>query len=84
MRKSKNENSRTELLENIEDIKKEMYVVKSNFNMETDENMIDCYIYQMEALNKKYQYFIRMAKEKGIKADGFEKKGGNELCSRPS
>ena len=56
-------------------IKKELSVVKSNFNMETDECIIDCYIYQMEALNKKYQYFIRKAKQIGLKGD-------DKCCSR--
>lgn len=63
------------LIRNIEDVKKEISVVKSNFNMETDECLIDCYIYQMEALNKKYQYFIRKAKQIGIKGD-------DKCCSR--
>ena len=76
----KNKESKNDLLVNIENLKKEMTVVKSRFNMETDECLIDSYIYQMEALNKKYQYYLKQAKKTGMKANVFE--GGCELCSR--
>ncbi len=66
------------IIDNIEEIKKEMYLIRNKFNMETDESLIDSYIYQMEALNKKYQYFIRQAKKTGIRAEG------GQLCSRLS
>ncbi|MCJ7856137.1 YaaL family protein [Lachnospiraceae bacterium NSJ-143] len=70
------------IIDSIEDIKKELYVIKNNFDMETDESLIDCYIYQMEALGKKYEYLLKKAKESGVKADGFETKGGKSICSR--
>ncbi len=76
----KNKKSENDILVNIENLKKEMTVVKSRFNMETDECLIDSYIYQMEALNKKYQYYLKQAKKTGMKANVFE--GGCELCSR--
>ena len=77
MKKNKAEN---DLLTSIEDLRKEMSIVKSRFDMETDECLIDSYIYQMEALNKKYQYFLKQAKKTGVKANVFV--GGCELCSR--
>ena len=76
----KNKESKNDLMVNIKNLKKEMTVVKSRFNMETDECLIDSYIYQMEALNKKYQYYLKQAKKTGMKANVFE--GGCELCSR--
>ena len=82
MRNKKEDNFKNKVFENVRLIKEEMQVVKNNFDMETDEFLIDSYIYQMEALNKRYQYFIRQAKEKGYKADKYEIKGGKELCSR--
>ena len=77
MKKNKSGN---EILNSIEDLKKEMNIVKSHFDMETDEYLIDSYIYQMEALNKRYQYYLKQAKKTGMKANVFE--GGCELCSR--
>lgn len=77
MKKNKSGN---EILNSIEDLKKEMNIVKSHFDMETDEYLIDSYIYQMEALNKRYQYYLKQAKKNGMKANVFE--GGCELCSR--
>jgi len=81
--KNKNEDIlKKKIFENVKIIKEEMQTIKNNFDMETDECLIDSYIYQMESLNKKYQYFIRLAKEKGLKAEGYEIKRGNEVCSR--
>ena len=65
MKKKKAEN---DLLTSIEDLRKEMSIVKSRFDMETDECLIDSYIYQMEALNKKYQYFLKQAKKNRCKS----------------
>ena len=42
------------------------------FNMADDEALIDSYIYEISALNSKYQYFIKKAKEEGLVAEGFD------------
>lgn len=64
-----------EILREIENIKKELEETKSNFDTTTDDTLIDCYIYKIISLNKKYQYFLQLAKKSGLVADGFEKIG---------
>ena len=39
-------------------------VPKSAFEDVTDESLIDSYIYEIIALQKKYEYFLRAAKRK--------------------
>ena len=38
----------------------------------TDDALIDCYIYEISALNSKYQYFLKKAKGCGLIAEGFD------------
>ncbi len=62
-----------EIIESIEKIKQQLDLTRQNFDMATDESLIDCYIYEIISLNKKYQYFLKLAKQSGIIAQGFEK-----------
>ena len=64
----------TEVLNEIERIKMQLVKSKMNFDMATDEVLIDCYIYEIIALNKKYQYFLRLAKKYNISVDVFNTK----------
>ena len=43
-----------------------------NFDMATDESLIDCYIYEISSLNSKYQYYLKKAKKSGLTAEGFD------------
>ena len=60
------------IIEEIEKIKMDLDVAKRNFDMATDSSLIDCYIYEIFALNSKYQYFLKKAKDLGLIAEGFE------------
>jgi len=60
------------IIEEIEKIKIELDIAKRNFDMATDSALIDCYIYEIFALNSKYQYFLKKAKDFGLIAEGFE------------
>lgn len=60
------------IIEEIEKIKVELDVARQNFDMATDSALIDCYIYEIFALNSKYQYFLKKAKNFGLIAEGFE------------
>lgn len=60
------------IIEEIEKIKIDLEVAKRNFDMATDSALIDCYIYEIFALNSKYQYFLKKAKNFGLIAEGFE------------
>jgi len=53
-------------------VKKELDYVRQEFDYTTDDILIDSFIYEIQALNKKYQYYIKLCKEKGLVADGFE------------
>ena len=56
----------------IERIKGELEAARSNFEMATDAAMIDSYIYEISALNSKYNYFLQKAKGCGLTAEGFD------------
>lgn len=57
----------------IEEIKQQLEEAKRRFDAVTDEALIDCYIYEITALNKKYEYFLKMAKEMGLVTNIFFK-----------
>lgn len=61
------------IIEEIERIKDQLEKTRVNFDLATDDSLIDCYIYEIISLNKKYQYFLKKAKEIGLVAKGFEK-----------
>lgn len=65
-----------EIMNGIRNITESLKFVRTKLNTETNEALIDSYIYEIFALNKKYQYFINYAREKGItseRIEGFEK-----------
>lgn len=55
-----------ELLENLKKAKKDWQEKERYFNMVTEPDLIDYAIYDMEASKKKYTYFLKLAKKKGI------------------
>ena len=63
----------SEILGEIEKIKLQLVKTKMNFDMSTDEILIDSYIYEIISLNKKYQYFLRLAKKYGVSSEVFKK-----------
>lgn len=62
-----------EILEVIEDVKQKLEQARKKFDQATDDTLIDCYIYEMNALYKKYEYFLRAAKEIGLMSVGYQK-----------
>ena len=56
----------------IEEIKEELATARQNFDLATDDALIDCYIYEISALTSKYQYFLKKAKGCGLIAEGFD------------
>ena len=57
-----------EVLQAVENLKREMALTRQNLNCVTDETLINCYIYELKAIEMKYQYFLRLCKEKGLTA----------------
>lgn len=53
-------------------VKRELDYVHQEFDYITDDILIDSFIYEIQALNKKYQYYIKLCKERGLVADGFD------------
>lgn len=68
-----NKYTEKEIIDEIENIKLQLNKTRINFEMCTDEILIDSYIYEIISLNKKYQYFLRLAKKYGISATVFKK-----------
>ncbi len=68
-----NKYTEKEIIDEIENIKLQLNKTRMNFEMCTDEILIDSYIYEIISLNKKYQYFLRLAKKYGISATVFKK-----------
>ncbi len=71
-----------EILEEIEIIKMRLEKTKMNFDMSTDEILIDSYIYEIISLNKKYQYFLRLAKKYGVSATNIKTRGKNRFKNK--
>lgn len=58
-----------EIISAIEVIKEQLFDARQRFDAATDDALIDCCIYEIIALNKKYEYFLKMAKSLGLVAD---------------
>ncbi len=59
------------ILDAIERIKEELAAARMNFDMATDDALIDSYIYEISALNSRYRYYLQKAKGCGLIAEGF-------------
>lgn len=64
---------RMEIISGMAAIKERLETAREVFNSTTDEALIDSCIYEIISLNAKYRYFLRIAKEKGIRAEGFDR-----------
>ena len=56
----------------IDKIKCELETARINFDMVSDNELTDYYIYEMAALNSKYRYYIKIAKQSGITVKEFD------------
>ena len=73
--KRKTENLMTEgeaILSAIRQVQVQLECARNSFETVTDEALIDSYIYQIISLQKKYEYFLRTAKEMGL-THGYQK-----------
>ena len=50
----------------IDKLKSELALMHQNLDYVTDETLIDSYIYELKAIHMKYQYYIKICKERGI------------------
>lgn len=51
------------IYDEISQIKEQIDIAYSNFQYAVDPDLIDCYIYEVNAAWKKYQYLLKKAKE---------------------
>ena len=75
----KTEDQPHELLTAIRDVCRQLDNAKLRFEMESDSDLIEACIYEMEALRARDRYLLRMARLQGITAPGMtqvEERGG--------
>ncbi len=53
-------------IEAIRDVCAQMTAVESRFSMESDPDLIEGCIYEMESLRAKYRYLLRTARQQGL------------------
>ena len=73
--KQKTEKLMTEgeaILAAIRQVQEQLECARSAFDTATDETLIDSYIYEIIALQKKYEYFLKTAKELGL-TNGYQR-----------
>ncbi len=58
-----------EILDAIDSIQQELLRARQGFDTATDEALIDSYIYEIIALHKKYEYFLKAAKKMGLSTE---------------
>lgn len=56
----------TEILYFLEDTKSKLEYAELCLNFASDETLIDSIIYEIKSLQKKYDYFLKLSKKKGI------------------
>ncbi|MCI8554475.1 MAG: DUF2508 family protein [Clostridiales bacterium] len=64
-----------EIVEAIREVCSRLDMVNRRFEMESDSDLIEACIYEMEALRARYRYLLRIAKTKGVTAEGLSSLG---------
>ncbi len=54
------------LLPAIRDVCRRMQALESQFSLQSDNDLIESCIYEMEALRAQYRFLLRQAKEQGV------------------
>ena len=63
------------ILRDLEALQKQIRQVDSNFNMATDEDLVESYIYESNALAARYRFLLREAKEQKSRLGKIEATG---------
>ncbi|MFV0439864.1 MAG: DUF2508 family protein [Lachnospirales bacterium] len=64
---------KAEVLKNLFLIQKSLEVLYKNYDYVTDESLIDSYIYDINSLNKKYSYYLKICKDNSVTAKDYQK-----------
>ena len=57
-----------DVLQAIREVCRQLDSVQARFEMESDSDLIDACIYEMEALCARYRFLLRQAKQEGLTA----------------
>ncbi len=68
--KKKYTEEQKKILRNLDEITKQLHITRNLLNTTLDEALIDSYIYEIIALHKKYEYFLKEAKGLGLTSLG--------------
>ena len=63
---SEKEIERNALLSDLEETKKALEIAYAGFDNVTEPDLIDCYIYEVNSLLKRYTYLTNLAKEERV------------------
>ena len=55
------------ILDSIKKIQEDLYVLENKLNYETNNDLIDSYIYEMKALQMRYKFYMDLCKKKKIR-----------------
>ena len=59
-----------QLIEDMREVRRQLDALQSYFALETNEDLLDAAIYQREALQARYRYLLRLARENKAVAGG--------------
>jgi len=62
------QDERERLLGDMREVRRQLEGNHAFFAMESDEDLLDAAIYQREALQARYRYLLRLAREGGLEA----------------
>ncbi|RCX16095.1 uncharacterized protein DUF2508 [Anaerobacterium chartisolvens] len=65
-------NENEELLQSIRNAKMDWINANINFENADESELVDYYAYRIKACQVKYEYYIKKAKEKGIRIDSID------------
>ncbi|MBO5278078.1 MAG: YaaL family protein [Lachnospiraceae bacterium] len=60
------------LLNELEKTKWALETARSNFENVVDPDLIDCYIYELQAVQMRYKFLLEKAKQSNISAKGYQ------------
>ena len=72
-RKKNHKNQKAELakedifiLATIESLQRDLEIIRRSLDAVTDQDLIDSFIFELNAINMRYKFYLQMCKEKGL------------------
>ncbi len=59
-----------ELIQALNSVLKDLDVARQSFDLTNNEALTDSFIFEIMALNKRYEYYLKQCKERGLVAGG--------------